>query len=322
MFLSILSIPVLLLLSNYTPGVHGICAELSCTIYTTYSACTISAYNGSRTSYLIEKCSSELAQTGITYTIFRVYLTENNETITLDIAEDITIFYLYVYDNTISIEFSKTQIDIRTLILFAENPAFIYYPYDFLNYFPSVTLLDIHNAVFDRFPYLNSTSLTRLYLNLLTLPNIVTILPSMLILPNLGGLALYQLEDAQWYHVIPSSFDNTVIDNLILSGIQHLYSYQFANLTLLRRLQLSAFFTDFTFEDNALSGLNGLTDLYLRTNLDLVSNETFPSLIQFDLYSTVTTLEQSFFERQKELSSVYVYSQPFIVTARWHGLVM
>ena len=268
MFLSILSVPILLLLCSYTPGIHGICdePELSCSFGTTSSTCTIRASNGSRTSYLIAKCSSELAQTENAIR-FNVYLTENNETITLDIPEGITIFSLLVYDNTISIEFNKTQIDIRSLTLYAFNPAVIYSAYDFLNYFPSVTILHILNAVFDRFPYLNSTSLIQLDLNLLTLPDVVTILPSMLMLPNLDihVLGFQQLQAAQWCHLIPSSFDNTRIYFLFLRGIQHLYSYQFANLTLLRRLQLSAFFTDFTFEDNALSGLDGLTHLYFGT---------------------------------------------------------
>ena len=324
MFLSFLSIPVFLLLCSCTPGVHGICdeTELFCvnytttidTIDTTLSFCTIRASNGTRTSYLIEKCSSELAQTGVTFASFNVYLTENNETITLDIAEGITSFRLHSED-TISIEFNETPISIQSLTLTAYNPDVIYCPYDLLNYFPNVTSLVLQNAVFDRFPYLNSTSLTDLNLFPLTLPNVVTILPSILILPNLGRLALSQSEDAQWYNIIPSSFDNTRISNLYLKGIQHLYSYQFANLTRLRSLYLSTFFTDFTFEDNSLSGLDGLTELYtssLQTILDLVTKETFPSLILFDLsFSSVTTLEQSFFERQKQLTTINADFIPF-----------
>ena len=315
MFLSILSIPVFLILCSYTPGVHGICdeTELSCYSDTTYFTCTISVSNGSRTSYLIAKCSSELAQTENAIR-FNVYLTDNNETITLDIAEGITSFYLYVY-NTISIEFNKTQIGIRFLRLYASYPAVIYCPYDFLYYLPKVIIFTIHNAVFDRFPYLNSTSLTALDFSRITLPNVVTILPSMLILPNLGWLLWSQFEDAQWYHVIPSSFDNTRIAVLYLGGIQHLYSYQFANLARLRHLELWRFFTNFTFEDNSLSGLDGLTRLYtssVETNLDLVSQETFPSLILFDLLSSsVTTLEQRFFERQKQLTTIYGDYSPF-----------
>ena len=325
MFLSILSIPVLLLLCSYTPGVHGLCdnPQLSCNIETTtYSTCFIVLIElpvyvqpSQELSYLIEKCKSELAQTGITDTRFYVYSTDNNQTFTLDIADGMTTFYLYVHNNTISIEFSRTHINILSLILDAYNPAVIYSPYDFLNYFPSVTYLHLHYPVFNRFPYLNSTSLTRLYLNYLTLPNVVTILPSMLILPNLDRLTLWQLEEAQWYHVIPSSFDHTRIDYLTLRGIQHLYSYQFSNLTRLRTLTLREFFTNFTFEANALSGLDGLTSLYtynLQTNLDLLSQETFPSLIRFDLrYSTVTTLEQRFFERQKQLTTIDGDYNPF-----------
>ena len=206
MFLSILSIPVFLLLCCCTPGVHGICdeTELSCDIDTSsLSSCTISASNGTRTSYLIEKCSSELAQTGNAIR-FSVYLTENNETITLDIAEGITTFLLYVYNNQMSIEFNKTQIDIQSLTLFAFNPAVVYCPYDFLNYFPSVTYLAIRDAVFDRFPYLNSTILRQLSLSYITLPNVVTILPSMIILPNLDRLGLYHLKTHNGIMLFPA----------------------------------------------------------------------------------------------------------------------
>ena len=311
MFQYILSIAVFLLLCSYTPGINGICdeTELSCDNYTSigFLTCTISASNGTRTSYLIARCSCELAQTGVTIIRFNVYLTDNNQTITLDIAEGITSFYLYS-DDTISIEFNKTQINITHLYFTAYNPDFIYCPYDFLSYFPNVTSLLLHNAVFDSFPYLNSTSLTHLYLQYITLPNVVTILPSMLILPNLVWLTLSQYEDAQWYHVIPSSLDNTRISVLYLVGIQHLYSYQFANLTRLRNLHLWRFFTDFTFEDNSLSGLDGLQLFivrYLQTNLDLVSQETFPNLVRFGLRdSSVTTLEQRFLERQKQLTTI------------------
>ena len=83
----------------------------------------------------------------------------------------------------------------------------------------------------------------------------------------------------------------------------------------LTTLYIWGFFTNFTFEDNALSGLDELTYLYiwyLQTNLDLFSRETFPSLIRFDLsYSQFTTLEQAFFQRQKNLYSITAYSTPF-----------
>ena len=89
----------------------------------------------------------------------------------------------------------------------------------------------------------------------------------------------------------------------------------FANLTRLRHLELWRFFTNFTFEDNSLSGLDGLTELYtssLQTIFDLLSKETFPSLILLNLrYSSVTTLEQRFFEKQKELSTVIGLDNPF-----------
>ena len=56
--------------------------------------------------------------------------------------------------------------------------------YTILN-FPSITYLEMHSVAFDRFPYFNHTSLTQLNMYYLTIPNRVTIQPSMLILPNL-----------------------------------------------------------------------------------------------------------------------------------------
>ena len=107
-----------------------------------------------------------------------------------------------------------------------------------LNYFPSLTYLHIHAAKFDRFPYLVSASLRDLRLHYLILPSVVTILPSMLILPNLIRLELYQKEGKQCYNVIPSSFDNTVLYYLYFEGVQHLHSYHFANL---KRLTVLSF---------------------------------------------------------------------------------
>ena len=162
----------------------------------------------------------------------------------------------------------------------------------------------------DRFPLFNSTSLTHLELVALTLPNMV-IQPSLLILPNLNTILIYQEKDAQWFHVTPIVF-------LILNGLQHLYSYQFVNIPLLEKLQLGRFFTDFTFEINALTGLDALEHLYIQqthtpTNFDFPTNEIFPSLTHFhSANNAITTLDQSFFERQKALSVINASSgNPF-----------
>ena len=79
-----------------------------------------------------------------------------------------------------------------------------------LDHFPSITCLEMHSVALDRFPYFNHTSLTQLNMYYLTLPNRVTIQSSMLILPNLLSLQMAQLEDAQWFDLIPSSFDNVI----------------------------------------------------------------------------------------------------------------
>ena len=69
-------------------GVSGTCSEseFSCSIGSIISSCTIRAKNATRTSYLINQCSLELVQIGVTNARFSVYLQENGGTITLDIA--------------------------------------------------------------------------------------------------------------------------------------------------------------------------------------------------------------------------------------------
>ena len=184
---------------------------------------------------------------------FIVNLQENG-TIILEIAEDITIFSFIVYGIN-SVDFISTHAQLQQLSLNGGNP--LYCPYDFLKYFPSLTFLTMFNVGFDRIHF-NSTSLTRLNLNYLTLPNVVTIQPSMLILPNLDGLELVQFELAKWFHVIPSSFVNSSISYLALTGVQHLYSYQFADVPLLKNLYFTDFFADFTLDENPLAGLDAL----------------------------------------------------------------
>ena len=243
-----------------------------------------------------------------------MYLQENGN-ITLDIAENITAFSLYIplyIPGINSIDFIKTHTHLEYLRISGS----LYCPYDFLNYFPNLRTLDLYFVRFDRFPLFNSTSITTLYLVYLTLPNVVAIQPSMLFPPNLIIIGLSQREDAQWYHFIPSSFDNTSVSALHLVGFQHLYSYQFTNMPLLTRLYLYSFRTNFTFEENTLSGMDTLNLLYIgysQTNIDFIINYTFPSLTHLYLLDTATTtLYQTFFERQKALSIIdATYRNPF-----------
>ena len=294
-----------MLFSSIT-GIYGICndTDISCSVYSDYTECSIDTVNASRASYLIKECSIELAQTGVTNIWFDVYLQENGN-ITLDISENITKFRLYV-PGINSIDFINTHTHLE--YLYISGYGSLYCPYNFLKYFPNLRTLNLYSVRFDRFPLFNSTSLTTLNLVYLKLPNIVTIQPSMLIAPNLYYIRLYQREDAQWYHVIPSSFDDTFVSTLILIALQHLYSYQFANNPLLTQLSLYSFPTDFTFEENALSGMDALIYLQIqnsRTNIDFLINSTFPSLTQLYLRDTeTTTLYQTFFERQKALSRI------------------
>ena len=314
MFRPIYTISLLLVLCSFLPGISGICSEteFTCAIYSESSSCTINAGNATRASYLINQCTLELAQMGIFDTTFDVNLQENLGTITLDIAENITLFNFRV-SGINSVNFINTHRQIGRLYLYGSDR--INYPFDFLNYFPSLTYLLVRNAGFDRFPYFNTTGITNLNLYSLILPNIVTIQPSMLILPNLYQITWEQSEDAQWFNLIPSSFDNAPLSIVNLNGLQHLYSYQFANIPSMNQLYLLNTFTNFTFEDNALAGLDTITYLEIRqiqTNLDFITKETFPSLRLIDIHSTsITTLDQAFFERQKEIETVYASGNQF-----------
>ena len=304
MVIPVYTLSLLMLFCSIT-GIYGTCndTDISCYVYSYYIRCTINTVsNASRASYLMKECSIEQVQTGETYIWFEVFLQENGN-ITLDIAENITRFILYI-SGINSIDFIKTHTHLEYLVISGN----LYCPYDLLNYFPNLRTLALYSVRFDRFPLFDSTSLIQLNLVRLTLPNIVTIQPSILFLPNLDIIELSQREDTQWYHIIPSSFDNTSVSTIFLYVLQHLYSYQFANNPLLTRLYLYNFPTNFTFEENALSGMDALNYLNIQnsqTNIDFIIDSTFPSLTHLYLRDTATTtLHQTFFERQKALSRI------------------
>ena len=311
MVIPVYTLSLLMLFSSIT-GIYGTCndTDISCNVYSDITICTINTVNASRASYLIKECSIEIAQTGVTYIHLNVYLQENG-TITLDIAENINFVILYV-SGINSIDFIKTHTHLEFLSIYGfRGYDSLLCPYDLLKYIPNVRILELQIVRLDRFPLFNSTSITKLRLISLTVPNVATIQPSMLFLPNLYYLDLRQTEDTQYFHVIPSSFDNTSINFLILYGFQHLYSYQFANNPLLTDLNLFYFFTNFTFEENALSGMDALNYLDIRssqTNIDFLINSTFPSLTHLYVRVTATTtLYQTFFERQKALNVIIAY---------------
>ena len=137
----------------------------------------------SRASYLIKECSIELVQTGTMEISFSVDLQEN-ETVTLDISENITKFQLYVFGIN-SIDFISPHTQLESLEVYGSGS--LYCPYDFLKFFPNLRNLKVQRMKFDCFPLFNSTSLTHLELVALTLPNMV-IQPSLLILPNLNTI--------------------------------------------------------------------------------------------------------------------------------------
>ena len=159
--------------------------KFSCSIGSIISSCTIRAENATRTSYLINQSSLELVQIGITNARFSVYSQKNGRTITLDIATNTRKKYISGIN---SINFINTQTQIE--ILYLQGFELRYFSCDLLDHYPRITYLEIHFVAFDRFPYFNHTSLTQLNMYYLTLPNRVTIKPSVLILPNLISLQM------------------------------------------------------------------------------------------------------------------------------------
>ena len=314
MLLAVLWIPIVLLLCTSTHIASQNCnePEISCTL-TYLCTCTIYAANATKASDLVKQCTLSSVQLGITRFRFEVHIKEGNGTITLDIASGIETFVLIVHDSA-PIEFTKTQTDISILVLSGTETSTLYCPNEILVYFPKVESFGLWYVALDRLSF-QSTHLSQVYLYSLTLPHEVTIHPSLWELtPNLAAVMLFQSEDAIWYKLSPNSFDDVERDFISLSGIQHLYNEQFASVTGLIELSLSGFFSDFTFEENALAGLNEVEILiiYKLPNFDLLAKQTFPSLREFTLEDTdIITLEQEFFARQKALMTISVPYNPF-----------
>ena len=102
---------------------------------------------------------------------------QENGTVTVDIHSSVTTFSLYV-SGINSIEFLNTYIQVNTLYLHGIHGS-VHLPYNFIQHFPSVRSLRMSLARFERFPFLNSISLTKFFFNSFLLPNnIATIQPS------------------------------------------------------------------------------------------------------------------------------------------------
>ena len=204
-----------------------------------------------------------------------------------------------------SINFINTDTDLNHLYIYATGS--LYCPYDFLKYFPNLRTLKLYFVRFDRFPLFNSTRLISLCLLYLTLPNIVTIQPPMLFLPNLDFIELYQTEFQEWFLLSPvvSIAPLLVLYSCLVCNISTVISSQSTSDAII----FVRFLHKLTFEENVLSGLDTLTYLdfrYSQTNIDFPINDTFPNLTKLYLfYTATTTLYQIFFERQKALSIIY-----------------
>ena len=217
MFLPIISISLYLLLCSSIPEVSTICdeTEFNCFIGA-HTTCPVFAANVTRVNYLINKCTTEVAQSGIVSIAFSVYLDEPGGVITIDFVAGICRFSIYCHTMT-SIEFISFQPQIEELTISRNVEGIINCHYDFLNYFPILTYLAVARITFDRFPYFNHTSLNTVYITL-TKSNLTTIQPSMLILPNVNQIQFQQTEADQWYNITTNTFDNAPANsiNLIL----------------------------------------------------------------------------------------------------------
>ena len=309
MFLCGLSIPIVLLLCCLTDIASGTCVGIGISCASGYYyTCTVDTDNATRASDLMNQCMLSSAQLGISKFMFNVYLQEENGTLTLVIASGVNYLFLIVYD-TASVEFTQTHPGVFQLFLWGTSTSTLYCPYDILDYFPNVYSFGLSYVAIDRL-YFPATELTNIYYYYLTLPQEVTILTSLWALTiEVRLIILSKIEDSNWYNLSPDSFDNVQLNYIELNGIQHLYTNQFANVTGLTALRLGPFFSDFTFDENALSGLNELERLtiYQLPNFDLLAEQTFPSLNEFYLQSyNLMTLPQEFFERQKALTKLTV----------------
>ena len=178
----------------------------------------------------------------------------------------------------------------------------------FLDSFPN-----LYNG--DGFPLFYS-NIEEIRLNNLMLPSVVTIQSSIFNLPGLTELDLAQSADEEWFRLADDSFDNTLsIVELEMYGLRHFRANQFVRLVNLTELSLRVDYPNTTFDENAFAGLNTMTFLviYDSSNVDFVLSYTFPKLESLLIIgnSELTTLNQTFFQRQKALTRLYVFSNPF-----------
>ena len=149
----------------------------------------------------------------------------------------------------------------------------------------------------------------------LKLPSVVTIQPSLLNLPSLTVLYMDQLQFEEWYQLADDAFDSTLnLEELILLGLLHVNSFQFASLTRLKNLALSVYFLNATFEEDAFTGLENLETLsiWYSVSIDFILNYTFPKLSSMSLRnSELRTLDQGFFHKQKALNRIDAENIPF-----------
>ena len=275
--------------------------------------CYITTDNGNTASYLANLCTRQpnpeiVAHSGI-FSGFK------NDRLTLDVGPGVTALTLGIEGDNNEIVFNNTQPDITRIYIY--SPVSINASQTILSNFPNLVRAAFNYVRMDGFPLFYS-NLRALRLDILSLPSVVTIQPSIINLPGLTELVLVQSADEEWFRLADDSFDNTLsIEVLEIYSLRHFRANQFVRLVNLTVLYLRVNYPNTTFETNAFAGLNTMTFLRIvdSPNVDFVHSYTFPNLESIRMrFDELTTLDQDFFQRQKALTKLDARSNPFNCT--------
>ena len=180
-----------------------------------------------------------------------------------------------------------------------------------------MTRADLNYVKMDGFPFFYS-DLTEMRLSCLILPSVVTIQPSNFNLPKLTELDIHQSADEEWFRFADDYFDNALaIVELQIYGLRYFRANQFVKLTNLLELSLRVDYPNTIFDANAFAGLSTITFLRIvnSPNIDFVLSYTFLKLVSIRIrFDELYTLDQEFFQRQKELTIIDAAYNPFNCT--------
>lgn len=273
-------------------------------------SCSIFAQNGTIASSLVNECTQQ-PNPGIQSHVYTLS-GFNNDMIALDIGPGVIVLSLIINGIDNEITFTSSQPNITRVSITSRGSVNL--SQTILNSFPNLELFDISFIRMDGFPLFYS-DLKYLRMDSLMLPSVVTIQSSNLDLPGLIELSLLQATGDEWFRLASDSFDNAPnILLLIISGLRHFSGNQFVKLTNLIDLFLTVDSPNTTFDANAFVGLNTITSMRLTDapNIDFILSNTFPALENIQLRNDkLISLNQEFFQRQKSLSLITAYDNPF-----------